>query len=118
PAYPLLRFATGDIGTLAQPGTCPCLRTAPKLAGLVGRVGDAVKVKGMFIRGAEIAKALEAFPVVRFQAVVTRDQHQDHLAYVVELAEGASAESGLSDRIAESLREAIKVRGEVRISPR
>ncbi|MFL5309039.1 MAG: phenylacetate--CoA ligase family protein [Myxococcales bacterium] len=119
PAYPLLRFATGDIGALAQPGTCPCLRTAPKLAGLVGRVGDAVKVKGMFIRGAEIAKALEAFPAVaRFQAVVTRDQHQDHLAYVVELAEGASAETGLSDRIAETLREAIKVRGEVRISPR
>jgi phenylacetate-CoA ligase len=119
PAYPLLRFATGDIGTLAQPGTCPCLRTAPKLAGLVGRVGDAVKVKGMFIRGAEIAKALEAFPAVaRFQAVVTRDQHQDHLAYVVELAEGASSEAGLSERIAETLREAIKVRGEVRISPR
>src|SRR5205807_9310340 len=119
PAYPLLRFATGDIGTLAQPGTCPCLRTAPKLAGLVGRVGDAVKVKGMFIRGAEIAKALEGFPAVaRFQAVVTRDQHQDHLAYVVELAEGAAPEAALSDRIADTLREAMKVRGEVRISPR
>src|SRR5438132_1283491 len=88
PAYPLLRVATGDIGTLAQPGTCPCLRTAPKLAGLVGRVGDAVKVKGMVIRGAEIAKALEAFPALaRFQAVVTRDLHQDHLASVVELNE-------------------------------
>ena len=119
PAYPLLRFATGDIGTLAPPGTCACLRTAPKLAGLVGRVGDAVKVKGMFIRGAEIAKALEGFPAVaRFQAVVTRDQHQDHLAYVVELAEGAAPEAGLSDRIADTLREAMKVRGEVRISPR
>ena len=119
PAYPLLRFATGDIGTLAPPGTCACLRTAPKLAGLVGRVGDAVKVKGMFIRGAEIAKALEGFPAVaRFQAVVTRDQHQDHLAYVVELAEGAAPEAALSDRIADTLREAMKVRGEVRISPR
>jgi phenylacetate-coenzyme A ligase PaaK-like adenylate-forming protein len=73
----------------------------------------------MFIRGGEIAKALEAFPAVaRFQAVVTRDQHQDHLAYVVELKEDAPAESGLPDRIAEALREAIKVRGEVRISPR
>jgi phenylacetate-CoA ligase len=89
------------------------------LAGLVGRVGDAVKVKGMFIRGAEIEKALKAFPaVVRFQAVVTRDQHQDHLAYVVELAEGSSSEAGLEGRIADALREAIKVRGEVRISPR
>jgi len=118
PAYPLLRFATGDIGTLAPSSTCACLRTAPKLAGLVGRVGDAVKVKGMFIRGAEIAKALEAFPTVaRFQAVVTRDQHQDHLAYVIELAEGAAAEPGLDARIADILREAIKVRGEVRIAP-
>jgi phenylacetate-coenzyme A ligase PaaK-like adenylate-forming protein len=117
-AYPLLRFATGDIGTLAPPSACPCLRTAPKLAGLVGRVGDAVKVKGMFIRGGEIEKALKAFPAVaRFQAVVTRDQHQDHLAYVVELAEGASTDPALLDRIAESLREAIKVRGEVRAVP-
>src|SRR5437899_5444532 len=74
---------------------------------------------GMFPRGAEIAKALEGFPAVaRFQAVVTRDQHQDRLAYVVELAEGAAPEAGLSDRIADTMREAMKVRGEVRISPR
>jgi len=65
PAYPLIRFATGDIGALAQPVVCACQRTAPKLAGLVGRVGDAVKVKGMFIRGAEIEKALKAFPDAR-----------------------------------------------------
>jgi phenylacetate-CoA ligase len=119
PAYPLLRFATGDIGTLAPPSTCPCLRTAPKLAGLVGRVGDAVKVKGMFIRGAEIEKALKAFPAVaRFQAVVTRDQHQDQLAYVVELDEGASADAALLDRMAETLRDAVKVRGEIRVAPK
>src|SRR5437868_2936225 len=118
PAYPLIRFATGDIGALAQSGPCPCQRTAPKLAGLVGRVGDAVKVKGMFIRGAEIEKALKAFPVVaRFQAIVTRDQHQDHLAYVVELTEAASGDDALLSRIAETLREAVKVRGEVRAAP-
>src|SRR5207237_427718 len=94
PAYPLLRFATGDIGALAPPQKCPCGRTAPKLAGLMGRVGDAVKVKGMFIRGAEIEKALKAFPVVtRFQAVITRDQHQDHLEYVIELAAGPSLDA-------------------------
>ncbi len=53
-AYPLLRFGTGDIATLAPPARCPCGRTAPKLAGLLGRVGDAVKVKGMFVRGAQV----------------------------------------------------------------
>ena len=110
-AYPLLRFATGDIGAMAVPARCACGRTAPKLAGLLGRMGDAVKVKGMFIRGAEIDKALKAFPgIARFQAVVTRDQHQDHLEYVLELAPGAAVDVAL---VADALRDAVKVRGEV-----
>jgi len=114
-AYPLLRFATGDIGAMARPAKCPCGRTAPKLAGLMGRVGDAVKVKGMFIRGAEIEKALKAFPdIARFQAVITREQHQDHLEYVLELAPGADVDVAL---VAEALRDAVKVRGEVRTGP-
>jgi len=115
PAYPLLRFATGDIGAMASPSKCACGRTAPKLAGLLGRMGDAVKVKGMFIRGAEIEKALKAFPAVaRFQAVVTRDHHQDHLEYVLEVAPGAAVNVAL---VAEALRDAVKVRGEVRTGP-
>ncbi len=112
-AYPLLRFATGDIGALAPDASCPCGRTAPKLAGLLGRVGDAVKVKGMFVRGAEIEKALKAFAgIARFQAVITREQHQDHLEIVLELAPGASVDTA---KVAEALREALKVRGEVRV---
>ena len=110
--YPLLRFGTGDIGTMAPPAPCGCGRTAPKLAGLLGRMGDAVKVKGMFIRGAEIEKALKAFPAVtRFQAVITREHHQDHLEYVLELQPGAAIDAAL---VAEALRDAVKVRGEVR----
>jgi hypothetical protein len=66
----------------------------------------------MFIRGAEIDKALKAFPgVVRFQAVITREQHQDRIDYLVELAQGASLDA---TKVAESLRDAVKVRGEVR----
>ena len=111
--YPLLRFAPGDIGAMSPPAPCACGRTAPKLAGLMGRVGDAVKVKGMFIRGAEIEKALKAFPAVaRFQAVVTREQHQDRLEYVVEAAAGATVDTAA---VADALREALKVRGEVRV---
>jgi phenylacetate-CoA ligase len=53
--------------------------------------------------------------VARFQAVVTRDHHQDHLAYDVELAAGAAADPQLTGRIADALREAVKVRGEVRV---
>ena len=112
--YPLLRFATGDVSALI-PGDapCPCGRTAPKLKGILGRVGDAFKVKGMFVRGSQMEEVIKRFPAVaRFQAVVTRAEHQDHLEYLVEPAPGASVDVA---QIAEALRETIKVRGEVRI---
>ena len=114
-AYPLLRLATGDISAFAPEVPCPCSRTAPRMTGLLGRIGDAVKVKGMFVRGADIAAVMQRFPEVkRFQAVVTREQHQDELAYAVELRAPANDEAALSARLSHSLREAVKIRGEVR----
>ncbi len=116
PAYPLLRFGTGDVSTLGDPAPCPCGRTAPKLRGLLGRVGDGVKVKGMFVRGGQIEAVVRRFPELgRFQAVVTREDHQDRIAYVVELARPDLAPEGLDRRVAEALREEVKVRGEVRV---
>jgi phenylacetate-CoA ligase len=116
-SYPLLRFATGDIGALAPAGPCACGRVAPKLAGLVGRVGDAVKVKGMFVRGGQVEAVLKRFPEAgRFRAVVTRDQHVDHLAYEVEVDRPGDA--ALAATLAEALREELKVRGEVTLLAR
>jgi phenylacetate-CoA ligase len=113
-AYPLVRFGTGDIAALAPEAPCPCGRTAPKLAGLLGRVGDGVKVKGMFVRGGQIEEVVKRFPEVRrWQAVVTREAQKDDLAYVVELDPGADAR-GLAVRLADALRDAVKVRGEVK----
>ena len=112
--YPLVRFGTGDIAALAPAAPCPCGRTAPKLAGLLCRVGDGVKVKGMFVRGGEIDAVVKRFPeVARWQAVVTREGHQDVLAYAVELAPGADL--AVAARITEALREQVKVRGEVAV---
>jgi len=113
--YPLLRFATGDISALSTDAApCPCGRTAPKLRGLLGRVGDAIKVKGMFVRGSQMEEVIKRFPAVaRFQAVVTREEHQDHLLYLVEPQPGATVDAAA---LAEALREMVKVRGEVRIA--
>ena len=116
-AYPLIRFATGDLSAFLEDRPCPCGRTAPKLAGILGRVGDAVKVKGMFVHPSQIREVVKGIPqVVRVQAVVTRAAHQDHLHYLVELAAEAPAE-GLADRLAAALRERLNVRGEVEIVP-
>ena len=90
---------------------------APKLAGLVGRVGDAVKVKGMFVRGGQVEAVLKRFPEAgRFRAVVTRDQHVDHLGYEIEVDRPGDA--ALAATLGEALREELKVRGEVTLLAR
>jgi phenylacetate-CoA ligase len=118
-AYPLIRFATGDLSTFLEDRPCPCGRTAPKLAGILGRVGDAVKVKGMFVRASQMEEVIKGFPeVARFQAVVTRSAHLDQLHYLVELTAGGPGgqeAAGLPDCLAEALRERVTVRGDVEV---
>ena len=113
-AYPLVRFATGDLSSLGPEERCPCGRTTAKLHGLLGRVGDGVKVKGMFVRAGQIAEVMKRFPeVARWQAVVTREQHLDRLEYAVE---AGATDATLAARLAEALREEVKVRGDVRFA--
>jgi phenylacetate-CoA ligase len=114
-AYPLLRFGTGDVSTLAPPAPCACGRTTPKLAGLLGRVGDAVKVRGMFVRGAQVEAVAKRFPEVgRVQAIVTREGHHDQLEVLAEVASPGAA-GDLAARLLEALRDDLKVRPEVRL---
>jgi phenylacetate-CoA ligase len=114
-AYPLLRLATGDIATFTDDLPCPCGRTAPRLAGLLGRVGDAVKVKGMFVRGAQLEAVAKRFPeIARVQGIVSREGHLDRLEVVAEVADPAGA-GELAARLADALREEIKVRPEVHL---
>lgn len=116
-AYPLLRFGTGDLSSLGPEERCGCGRTTPKLQGLLGRVGDGVKVRGMFVRAGQIDGVMKRFPeVAAWQAVITREAHVDRLDYVVELS-APDAGGALAARLAEALREEVKVKGEVRASP-
>ncbi len=111
--YPLLRLATGDLSAL-EPAPCPCGRGAPRLVRLMGRVGDAVKVRGMFVHPSEVRWAMARLPEVqRYQLVVTREGHQDRLVARVELSPAA----GAAGAIAERLRDTIKVRAEVEVLP-
>lgn len=61
PPYALLRFGTGDLAAWAR-DECPCGRTAPALDGVVGRVGDAVKIRGLFVHPAEADHVILGFP--------------------------------------------------------
>jgi phenylacetate-CoA ligase len=112
--YPLLRFGTGDLSALDD-SPCACGRTSPRLVRIMGRVGDAVKVRGMFVHPRQVDEVLGRFPEVQHcQLVVTRAYHRDELTIRLE----ASAPSTqLAERVASSMRELLKVRGEVEFTP-
>ena len=124
--YPLVRFGTGDLSAWNR-APCPCGRTSPRLAGFLGRVGEGVKVKGMFVHPRELAAALGGEPAVaRYQAVVSQgDGGQDVLTVKVEGAVGGGADGGgavgaggsaaLVSELAAKIREAVKVRAVVEI---
>ncbi len=110
--YPLVRFGTGDLSAFLE-GACPCGRTSARLKGFLGRVGEGVKVKGMFVHPRQIAGALAAHPgVAGWQAVVTAQGHQDELTVHIESEDATALDV---DALRSSLEEAAKLRLDVEI---
>ena len=111
--YALIRFGTGDLSSLNK-DPCPCGRKSARLMGWQGRIGDAVKVRGMFLHPRQVADFLSRFPeVIRWQAVVTREEHKDFLALYVVTSPGTH-DTGLADRLARAAKDAIKFQLEVK----
>ncbi len=85
PAYPLIRFGTGDLGMLAADPDARC-GDGQQLLALLGRSGEAIKVRGMFLHPNQIMGAMARVPQVKHaEAIITRDGNRDHLAVNVEL---------------------------------
>ena len=112
--YPLVRFGTGDLSAW-KAGSGHRGIPEPRLAGFLGRVGEGVKVRGMFVHPRELAGVLGPDPAVRgYQAVVSADGAQDVFTVRVEAARGRAIDpAGLAERI----REAVKIRPAVEVVP-
>ena len=110
--YPLVRFGTGDRSAWKR-APCPCGRPGPRLAGFLGRVGEGVKVKGMFVHPRELTAALRSDPAVaRYRAVVSADGARDVFTVQVEAAPGAVVDP---ITLAACIREAVKIRPVVEV---
>jgi phenylacetate-CoA ligase len=117
PTYPLLRLGTGDLSMFAG-GPCPCGRTGPRLARLLGRVGDAVKVRGMFVHPAEVGRVMSRYPeVARWQVEVTRSGHTDAMVVRAEVRPDATDPGDLRERLRQGVAEALRLRAEIEVVP-
>jgi phenylacetate-CoA ligase len=109
--YPLLRFGTGDVSrwTLVDDEL--------RLAGVLGRVGAAVKVRGMFIhphQAGEVLAALRSDGLADGAFVVDREGDVDVLDLEVTAADGIDP-ARLSAVVERRCRDTLRVRPRVRV---
>jgi phenylacetate-CoA ligase len=108
----LLRFGTGDLSSyIAEP--CPCGRTAHRLAGILGRTGDAAKVRGMFVVTRQAEQVMAKFAeVARFQMVVTRAAERDELTLKAALKQDTTVEvkGKLAEAIGKGFQDACRIK--------
>ena len=111
PDYPLIRFGTGDLSAVL-PGTCPTGRTNTRIKGWLGRADQTTKIRGMFVHPGQVAEIVKRFPEVsRARLVVSGEMANDQMKLLVESA----AAQGLSERVAEVVRDVTKLRGDVEV---
>ncbi len=112
PAYPLIRFGTGDLSAIL-PGHCPSGRTAPRIKGWMGRADQTTKVKGMFVHPGQIAEVARRFPAVqKARLVISGEMANDQMHLQVEVAQ---APADLSEQLESTLREVTKLRGTIQL---
>ena len=108
--YPLIRFGTGDLSMMTDE-SCGCGRTTPRLTKILGRSGEAVRVRGMFVHPKQTDEVIAKFPDIRrYQLVVTRPQNRDDMVLKVELANGAIDKEKLKNALDKSFKDTCKVR--------
>jgi len=99
PDWGLIRFGTGDLSSIIEE-PCPCGRTSFRISGILGRAGDAVKVRGMFIVAKQADETIRKFSEVsRYQLVINRSGYRDIMVLKVELKQPEIDTTAFAERI-------------------
>jgi phenylacetate-CoA ligase len=110
--YPLVRIGTGDLSAFV-PDPCECGRPTPRIVGWLGRVGEAVKVRGMFLHPRQVRSVMsEVAEVTAYTFIVEREEHRDRLR--CELVPAAGADAGaVVEAVKERVRSALRFNADV-----
>ncbi len=113
PAYPLIRFATGDLSAIL-PGACPTGRSNSRIKGWMGRADQTTKIRGMFVHPKQVDDIVKRFPeIARARLVVSGEMASDTMTLKVET--DCSGPDSLARKISEAIRDVTKLRGVVEL---
>jgi phenylacetate-CoA ligase len=110
--YPLVRIGTGDLSAFV-PDPCECGRSTPRIVGWLGRVGEAVKVRGMFLHPRQVQSVMsEMAEVTAYTFIVEREEHRDRLRCELVPAAGADT-AAVVEAVKERVRSALRFNADV-----
>lgn len=111
-AYPIIRLGTGDL-SIMNPEPCACGRPSWRIMGWMGRSGEAIKVRGMFLHPNQLKMVMARFESIsRYQAVVTRSENHDVLTIRVELADQNANQPQLAEALSGLIKDVCRVRAD------
>jgi phenylacetate-CoA ligase len=112
PAYPLIRFGTGDLSAVLS-GHCPTGRTNTRIKGWMGRADQTTKIRGMFVHPGQVAEVIKRFPeIAKARLVVSGEMANDQMVLKVETAQTSA---DIQEKIAHAMRDITKLRSEVQL---
>jgi len=112
PAYPLIRFGTGDLSAVLDEPS-PCGRTNMRIKGWMGRADQRTKVKGMFVDPKQIDEVVKAANgISRARLVVGRAEASDTMTLQVEAEANAAPDL---EAISASLTAITKLKGVIEL---
>ncbi len=117
-AMPLLRYRTGDVGSLTI-DRCDCGRTTARIRGLRGRIDDMITVRGVNLYPSNVEHLLLSVPEVapHYQLVVDRPGAMDEVTVQCEPAGDGVDVAALRARVETILQQHTGIRLEVEVLP-
>lgn len=113
-ASPVIRYRTGDF-VKRSAGDCPCGRTYQRLdGGVIGRIDDALIVRGVNVYPSAIENVIRAFPeVTEFAGDVYRNGAMDDLRLRLEVTSGDG--SAIAGAVEQAIRDRLGLRVDTRV---
>ena len=109
-AFPIVRYMTGDLSAF-QEEPCSCGRTSIRLMGIMGRVGESVKVRALYLTPGQVKTVVSRLAAIaQCQVVVSRVGYRDEMTFNVELADEAIDRDKFSRELQSSFQDACRLR--------
>jgi len=103
-AMPLIRYRTGDVGTILPYEACPCGRTIPKMSYVRGRVSHRIKIGGRNILPIDIEEIVAGFEELESEfRIICQKPEMESLRLKIEYKGEVKESRALREKVEEAI---------------